>query len=126
MAKTVVTISSSRFPELIRKLPKEVAKIVEETAYEVETTVKVGMACVGDSPSPSGGYPAVDTGTLINSIFCEPDTDTSYVVYATAEYAPYLEFGTSHMAPRPFFGIASTVVEPEFMAKMRNLEGTLR
>ena len=125
MPTVVMTLTSNRFPELIRKLPKAVAKIVEETALELETTVKVGMAAAG-SPSPEGGYPGVDTGTLMNSIMTEPESDTVQVLHTSVEYAPYLEFGTVHMAPRPFFGLAASAVEPGFMAALSNLEGGLR
>lgn len=53
--------------------------------------------------SAPGEAPASDTGRLANSI------DTSYedrgltgIVHVRAEYAPFLEFGTIKMEPRPF------------------------
>jgi HK97 gp10 family phage protein len=122
---TVVELTSNRLPELIRRLPAAVGEIVEETALELEATVKAGMAS-SMSPSSPGQYPGVDTGTLMNSIQTEPESDTVQVVYTNVEYAPYLEFGTVHMEPRPFLGQAASTVEPDFVVRLANLEKMLR
>ena len=125
MSKTVVTLTSNRLPELIRKLPKEVGEIVEETALELETEVKSGMAA-SPSPSPPDGYPGMDTGNLANSIQSEPESPTVHIVHTSMEYAPYLEFGTVKMDARPFFGLAASEVEPGFLDKLSKLESKLR
>ena len=125
MATTVTTLTFNRLPELIRKLPKEVAEIVEEAALDIERTTKVGMAA---SPSPSvpGDYPGIDMGNLVNSITTAPENPTTFVVQTPVEYAPYLEFGTVNMLPRPFFGQAASAVEPDFIERMSRLESRLR
>lgn len=125
MPTTVVELTSNRFPELIRQLPRIVGEIVEETALELETTAKTGMAS-STSPSSPGEYPGVDTGTLMNSIQTEPESATVQVVYTNVEYAAYLEFGTVHMEPRPFLGQAASEVEPAFLARLANLEAMLK
>ena len=48
----------------------------------------------------------VDTGTLKRSIKLDlKDGGMTAEVRATAEYAPYVEFGTRFMYPRPFMGL---------------------
>lgn len=37
-------------------------------------------------------------------------------ISATARYAVYVEYGTRHMAPRPYMGAALDVVAPQFHA----------
>lgn len=49
------------------------------------------------------GPPAVDTGNLRAGIGSDKQGPLSYIVYAQAEYAPYLELSTERMAARPFF-----------------------
>lgn len=51
----------------------------------------------------------VDTGNLRNSISSDVDntrTGASGVIGPTANYAGYVEFGTSRMAPQPYMGPA--------------------
>lgn len=55
--------------------------------------------------SAPGDPPAVDTGKLIRSIETEQD-GASAAVIVRAPYAYLLEFGTRHIAPRPFLGPA--------------------
>jgi HK97 gp10 family phage protein len=133
MPTTVVTLTTNRFPELVRRLPREVGRIVEEAALEIETTAKVGMAeqksgrIYGDhQASAPGEYPAMDTGALANSLETDPENQTTYVVHTSMEYAPYLEFGTANMEPRPFLGQAASEVEPDFVDALGDLEDKLR
>jgi len=52
--------------------------------------------------SAPGEPPATDTGNLVNSLDVEHVKPMLYRVNVEAEYAPYLEYGTSRIAPRPF------------------------
>jgi hypothetical protein len=53
--------------------------------------------------SAPGEAPANDTGTLVRGINIQPgDEPLSYDVNSLADYAGYLENGTSKMAPRPY------------------------
>jgi HK97 gp10 family phage protein len=53
--------------------------------------------------SAPGEAPASDTGRLVNSITTTYNLEQlSGTVQAGTEYAPWLEFGTSKMEPRPF------------------------
>ena len=60
------------------------------------------------------------TGALRDSI-----TSTSSGLTAeigpTIRYAPFVEYGTARMKPRPFLGPATTVVEPKFEAAIAAL-----
>ena len=51
--------------------------------------------------SAPGEPPMSDTGRLASSMQFEIDGLTGYV-FTPVEYGPYLEFGTSRMAARPF------------------------
>lgn len=53
--------------------------------------------------SAAGEAPANRTGTLVRGINIQPgDEPLSYDVNSLADYAGYLENGTSKMAPRPY------------------------
>jgi HK97 gp10 family phage protein len=69
--------------------------------------------------SGAGEAPATDTGRLAGSIKAEISGKSAEVV-ANAEYAPYLEFGTRTMEPRPFMFPA---MEKERPAWERRLNG---
>lgn len=58
---------------------------------------------ISHQASAPGEPPASDTGRLVNSITTkyEPDKMSGIVQFGT-EYAPFLEFGTQTMEPRPF------------------------
>jgi len=60
-------------------------------------------ASVFHHASGPGEPPASDTGRLVNSIVTTYDaTKLSGTVVAGTAYAPYLEYGTQTMEPRPF------------------------
>ena len=61
---------------------------------------------VSHQASAAGEAPASDTGRLVASGRFEPHGKASIKVIFGTEYASYLEFGTSRMAPRPFLGRA--------------------
>lgn len=62
----------------------------------------------------------VDTGTTKNSIGADIDGLIA-VIGPTTSYAPFLEYGTYKMPPRPFMGPAADQVEPGFIEAMRQL-----
>jgi len=63
---------------------------------------KTGEAHVASAPGES---PAVLSGDLRGSISTAPGGSNApfYYVGSDKEYAPWLELGTKHIAPRPFF-----------------------
>ncbi len=85
----------------------KVAQVVRRSALQLEATAK--------------GFCPVDTGFLRGSIGTNItggalSTEISAVVGPTANYAPYVEFGTSRMAPAAFMGPAFDRVAPDFVA----------
>lgn len=66
--------------------------------------------------SAPGEPPASDTGRLVNSITTnyEPDKLTGRIQFGT-EYAPFLEFGTQKMEPRPFARPALVTMQQEIV-----------
>jgi HK97 gp10 family phage protein len=68
----------------------------------------------------------VDTSATQNSIGSDPVRDSGggefgYVIGPTTSYAPFLEMGTSRMAPRAFMGPAADLVGPEVSAALGQL-----
>lgn len=78
----------------------EAVRLILETAKTGRIYTRGGISHQASAP---GEPPATDTGTLVNSITTEYD-ESKLVgrVVAKAPYAPYLEFGTQTMEPRPF------------------------
>lgn len=88
------------------------AAVVRKSGAMLETTAKQ--------------FCPVDTGNLRSSIGTDIEggalsTEISAVVGPTANYAPYVEFGTSRMAPAAFMGPAFDQVAPEFVAAMEQV-----
>ena len=71
-----------------------------------ENLVKVGLhmqAEVVDSIAGKKAEPqSVDTGTFMRSVSSKVE-GSSAIVFSNVEYAKYLEYGTSKMAPRSHF-----------------------
>ena len=63
----------------------------------------------------------VDTGFLKSSIGAERQSGLSWLVWAYAEYALYVEVGTSRMAAQPYMIPALEQVYPEFVRNWRSL-----
>lgn len=110
MATTIVEVSFNRFAELAGLLPDMVDMEVEATAKDIQADVQVDMAgpksgrwYQNHRASAPGEAPAMDTGTLANSIDTERESPGAWVVYTNVDYAEYLEFGTVRMASRPAF-----------------------
>lgn len=85
-------------------------RAVAKTALEIEATAK--------SLAP------VDTGALRNSISSDI-TDGRYAaeIGPTVEYAPYVEYGTSRMAPQAYMGPALDRHGGEFAETLSVLAG---
>lgn len=64
--------------------------------------------------SAPGEAPAIDYGSLINSIGVEREGNDA-VIFTSAEAAPHLEFGTARMQARPFMRPPKDEHEGEIM-----------
>jgi len=83
--------------------PAAVAKeqtVIVRTAHDIEGTGKQ--------------LAAVDTGTMRGSIGVEIGVLTA-TIGPTVDYAPYVEYGTSRMAPQPFMNPAADQHEAAFL-----------
>ena len=74
-------------------------KALLQTPGSGETYTRGSVTHVASAP---GQPPAIDTGTLINSVQVDEATPVQAIIATHTDYAEYLEFGTSHMAPRPY------------------------
>lgn len=84
----------------------KVAYDIELVAQESFTGQKSGRFYGAHQASAPGEAPAVDTGDLRNSIGVSQRQKCEAFVTASAEHAPYLEFGTRFMSSRPFLSVA--------------------
>lgn len=83
---------------------------VRQRAGQVVRKSALDVVALAQSMAP------VDTGNLHGSIGMDTPAPLSAVVGPTANYAPYVEWGTHRMAPQPFMGPAADAVEPNFVA----------
>ena len=99
-------------PELhVRSLIRRSTTLVEGTAKESIMKGGTGITYQKYNPrrqhtaSAKGEPPASDTGFLVSNITSsvkQQGTSVIGQIVASAPYAPYLEFGTSSIDPRPF------------------------
>lgn len=85
-------------------------RAVAKAAHDIEARAKIKAP--------------VDTGNLRNSISSDV-RPLSAEVGPTADYAAYVELGTSRMAPQPFLGPAFDEVEPQFVRAVQMLGGEI-
>lgn len=74
-----------------------------------------------DTTADAKALAPVDTGNLRNSIITANDGPLRAASVATASYAPFVEFGTSRMAPQPFMGPAQERRTPAFFDAIAEL-----
>lgn len=106
-----VEVDDTVLRKLISSTPEHIKAFMDAQAEDVKNDIRLSF---GESPSPPGMPPGVDTGTLTNSMDWTPDGDTTRYIHDGVEYGVYLEFGTEKMLPRPFMG-------PAFERKRQNI-----
>jgi len=103
-----VTVRFNHVPQLSGNLRKLAAEAVESAALQTEALAKAAAP--------------VDTGFLRSSIQAEKgDSDLTWEVGVTAEYGIFLEYGTVHMAARPYLTPAVEMVRPQFLREMGDI-----
>ena len=100
MGKTRIVADLSGLKRLTREFPAKADAMLRSAVFETQADIMSSFA--GSSPSSPGQPPAVVTGNLKNSITVKKIKVLSYVLNVGAEYGLPLEFGTRHMAARPF------------------------
>ena len=88
---------------------------------QLKATVLVAKAA-HDVEAVAKSFCPVDTGFLRSSIGVDLQ-GASAVIGPTAEYGPYVEFGTSRQAPAAFMGPALDRVSPSFVEAVESLGG---
>ena len=92
----------------------------DEVLSALEKAKKRGLEAIG---LVAEGYAKkitpVDTGRLRNSISHAVEKEAAYIG-TNVEYAPYVELGTSKMAPRPFLKPAATDHTKEYKKLMED------
>lgn len=130
-------ITSNRIPELKRRFPQIIQDIVDKTAADVERLAKESMqgpkhglvyrrGAKNHQASAPGEAPAMDTGTLANSISVEKSEPCVAIVGPHTEYAALLEFGTAHIAARPFMAPAAQKAKVKFLEALSQIEARLK
>lgn len=122
----------SNIAAVTANLERRASELVRATALQIEAAAKISMTGPKSGreyrrgkkthqASGPGEAPAVDTGNLMNSIQTTVESPMRAVVSVNAEYGVWLEFGTVHIAPRPFLGPAFEQAKPIFEAGLRGL-----
>ena len=101
---------AARLEGLAETLVPRASAVVRKVAFDTEADAKA--------------LAPVDTGNLRNSITTAVTGDgLTAAVVATASYAPFVELGTSRMAPQPLMGPATDRNTPLFHEAMGQLGG---
>lgn len=86
-----------------------VGEAIQRGVFALEAETKRQIVAMG----------AVDTSNLLNSVAGEPTGALSGEVTVGAEYAGFVNYGTRHMAPRPFADQAVAVVFPQVIEEIQ-------
>ena len=134
----IVKLNTNRFPELSRKMPEVVGRLVEESARRIVKDAQDSMAGAkhgrvytrngaDHQASAPGEAPAIDTGALADSLRYEMTKTTRATVFSDSEYAAPLEYGApaAGIAPRPFLTPAAERERPQLLNALRDLEDKL-
>lgn len=95
----------SQLPRIQAQMAPKAALAVAKAAHDVEAHAKA--------------VAPFDTGNLRSSIQARPAGFLEAHVVAQAEYAIYVEFGTSRMGAQPYMTPAAEAVRPGFTAAIK-------
>lgn len=118
-----IKVDTSKLDRLIARAPGVGEKLLDEAAHRIEVRAKDSMKGGGvpHVPSAPGEPPHVDTGALQSSIHVETPGPFTRLVGDGVEYGVYLEFGTKHMAARPWLLPAVETEREPFLASWKAL-----
>lgn len=101
-ADVSVTVSLVQLERMQAQVQTRATAIIRKLAMDVEAEAKRTVP--------------VDTGTLKASITAFERRRALWWVATNVEYAPWVEFGTSHMGARPYLVPAAERIRPAFRA----------
>jgi len=112
----------------VRTLPTFVAELAQSTKRINQEASEVVRAAAFETQRLAREFVPVDTGNLKASITVQhPDGGPTLPGHltaqttATAEYAFWVEFGTSRVGPRPFVNRGADLVVPGFVRSMAEI-----
>lgn len=95
--------STERMDQALTAAAQAGAMVIEGYAKTaIQSGPKTGEMYGKHQASAPGEAPATDTGHLVNSIQTEALGEGRARVFVGAEYGAALEYGTGHIAPRPY------------------------
>lgn len=108
-----ITYSSMKGKEAINKPRTKIARAIKTAFNRVAVLVKADVKKGFREPkhgrfygthiaSAPGEYPAINTGRLDRSLQHKQHGSRSLEVGTNLKYAPYMEFGSKRVLPRPF------------------------
>lgn len=117
----MATTLKSILPQLIAAIPKNADKVAEKAANMLVDTMQASFKEPkgsrdrhGKPVSVAGEPPASDVGrNLYESLDVEKIDQGHWAAYSDTKVAVFLEYGTKHMAPRPFATPAAEKVASE-------------
>jgi HK97 gp10 family phage protein len=104
-------LNAPRFTARLDDLSADARRRISQAVYdgatvianEAKRSIRAGaVSGPGHIPSKPGEPPNADTHHLDRSIGVEQAGELKVTIFANAEYASELEYGTSRMAARPF------------------------
>jgi len=102
------------YSDRIGKVVRAAAFNINERAQASFREPKTGRLYGAHRASAPGQAPAIQFGTLAASYRVIPIDHFHAAVASSDEKAPYLEFGTRHMEPRPHLGPAAALERDAF------------
>lgn len=111
MARLRAVVEKNRCAEVARRFPIEVKQIIREEGLAFEDGV------VGNIVK----YQTIDTGTMMNSVAFDGEDE----VKDNVQYGEFVDKGTVHMEPRPFWSDELAESRRRFPKRFRELESRL-
>ena len=116
-----IKLDMKRLDAITKNAPGRANEIVGEIAFMLEADVKTYFGPQSPPPSQPGAPPNVDTGALRASIKAMQERPLRWLVADGVEYGVMLEYGTPHMAPRPWMRLAVDRVKRQVAEKFKGL-----
>lgn len=119
-------MSQMTFADLRKRLMKSNRKLLRQLDYQAQ---KIALLMEREAKINATSYPKVVTGRLRSSIHAKYHRRNTDIVLraggqnggADVNYASYVEYGTSRMAPRLYMGRAVDKVQGEIPKRLQDL-----